>query len=236
MDYAPIKKQKVYEIIINRIKESLETGDLKPGDKLPAERELASLFSVSRGAVREAISVLASKGIIVVKPGIGNYLNDNEVDEIFKLFESIFNEGNVDLFELLELRLGIESCAAFFAAQRRTEQDLKRIKHTFDLLETSIKQKKLAVEEDVAFHCAIVEASHNTMMANMLKLISDTFIRGVYEARIDALRIPGKTEEVVGEHYRIYEAILLGDPEMARKAMETHINNIKKQINFVEET
>ncbi|ALS23709.1 MULTISPECIES: FadR/GntR family transcriptional regulator [Paenibacillus] len=233
MNYAPIKKQKVHEIIIGRIKESIESGKLKPGDKLPAERELAAMFSVSRGPIREAISVLASKGIITVKPGSGIFLNHN--DDLFSLFDSILNDGDHDIFELLELRIGVESYAAFFAAQRRTEEELKRIKSALDQMESSIKRGELAVEEDFAFHTAIIEASHNSLMINTFKLISDMFIRGVYQARIDALKIPGKTEEVFIEHRLVYEAILASDPEMARKAMADHIGNISHQLNAMEE-
>ncbi|MGG1597873.1 FadR/GntR family transcriptional regulator [Paenibacillus naphthalenovorans] len=233
MNYAPIKKQKVHEIIIGRIKESIESGKLKPGDKLPAERELAAMFSVSRGPIREAISVLASKGIITVKPGSGIFLNHN--DDLLSLFDSILNDGDHDIFELLELRIGVESYAAFFAAQRRTEEELKRIKSALDQMESSIKRGELAVEEDFAFHTAIIEASHNSLMINTFKLISDMFIRGVYQARIDALKIPGKTEEVFIEHRLVYEAILASDPEMARKAMADHIGNISHQLNAMEE-
>lgn len=235
MNYAPIKKQKVHEIIIGRIKESIESGELKPGDKLPAERDLAAMFSVSRGPIREALSVLASKGIITVKPGSGIFLNHNDKDELFSLFDSILNDGEQDIFELLELRIGVESYAAFFAAQRRTVQDLKRIKSALDQMESSIKQGELAVEEDFAFHTAIIEASHNSMMINTFKLISDIFIQGVYQARIDALKIPGKTEEVFVEHRLVYEAILASDAEMARKAMADHIGNISHQLNTIEE-
>ncbi|MDQ0338318.1 DNA-binding FadR family transcriptional regulator [Caldalkalibacillus uzonensis] len=132
------------------------------------------MFSVSRGAVREAISVLAERGIVTVKPGIGIFLNNNDQDQLFVLFDSIFHEGKADIFELLELRQGIESYASFYAAQRRTEEDLRRIKAALDQMEHSINRHELAVKEDFAFHSAVIEASHNSMMINTFKLISDT--------------------------------------------------------------
>ncbi|WP_134701135.1 FadR/GntR family transcriptional regulator [Ammoniphilus sp. YIM 78166] len=230
INYTPIKKQKIFEQIMEKIRQSIEKGDLHPGDKLPSERELAAMFSVSRGAVREAIGALASRGIIIVKPGLGNFLAALSNEELLNLFNLVFVEGEVNLLEMLEWRQGIESNAAYYAAARRTEQDLHNIREALEKLEYSMGQLELAAEEDFKFHNAIMEASHNTLMINTFKLISTIFRQGVYEARIDALKIPGKSEIVLNEHRLIYQAILEGNPEKACQAMNNHIVNIGDQV------
>lgn len=231
MMYTPIKKQKLHELIIHQIKQSIEDGQLSPGDKLPSERELAALFSVSRGAVREAISVLGAKGLITVKPGIGNFLSSNPKLELIELFNSISNEEHVLLVELLELRQSIEGQAAYYAAQRRTEQDLEKIEDALARLEQSVSENQVAAEEDFKFHFSVIEASHNSMMVHTFQLVSGACMKGLFEARIDALDKPGKPQQVLAEHREIYQAIKDADPERARLAMIVHLENVKVQVS-----
>jgi GntR family transcriptional regulator, transcriptional repressor for pyruvate dehydrogenase complex len=234
MDYAPIKKQRVSDIIAERIKHSIENGNIKPGEKFPSERDLASTLSVSRGALREAISILEAKGIVEVQPGRGVYLVNNSQTELLRLMNSILHEERTYLIELLELRQSIESQAAYLAAGRRNEQDLLKIKLALDRLETSIIRNEVAAQEDYDFHLAVIEASHNSMMVHTLRLISDALIKGFHQARSEAMLIPGKTQIVLEEHKEIYRAIKEADPEKARRALVFHLENVKKQIILFE--
>lgn len=232
MTYSKIKKQKVYELIIEEIKKLLEDGRLAPGDKLPPERELATLFSVSRGAVREAMSFLEARGFIEVKPGIGNFLIPNTRAEVIQMFDSIVNEKDVLLIELLELRQSIEGQAAYYAAERRTATDLEKIKSALKRLEQSVKSDEVAAEEDFEFHFSVIRASHNSMMVHTLQLVSDACLKGVYEAQMGAIQIPGKRQQVMEEHYEIYHAIRDSNPERARRAVIDHLENVKKQLKL----
>jgi GntR family transcriptional repressor for pyruvate dehydrogenase complex len=231
MSFDPIKKEKVHEIIIKQIKENIEKGELLPGDKLPSERELAQSLSVSRGVVRQAMSVLEAKGIIEIKQGIGVFLIKNERESMLKKLHSIFSETDIHLIELLELRQCIEGQAAAYAAERRNERDLFKIKQALDKLEAAVDKGDVAADEDFQFHMAVAEASHNSMMVQTLRLLSDAFIKSLYKARSEALLIPGKSQSVVEEHYEIYEAIKNADPERARKALLLHLENTKNQGN-----
>ncbi|MBP1931420.1 FadR/GntR family transcriptional regulator [Ammoniphilus resinae] len=234
MDYAPIKKQRVSDIIVERIKDSIENGIIKPGDKLPSERELASSLNVSRGTVREALSILEAKGVVEVQSGKGVFLLQNSQAELFRLLNATFREERTDLLELLELRQSLEGQASFFAAERRNEQDLENIKQALERLENSVCTNQVAAQEDYDFHMAIVEASHNSMMVTTLRMISEACIDGLQAARSEAMLIPGKPKVVLQEHIEIFQAINEANPEKARQLLIHHLENVKRQvIDFV---
>ncbi|QGQ44380.1 FadR/GntR family transcriptional regulator [Metabacillus sediminilitoris] len=228
MSFNPIKKDRASKIVIEQIKNAVQKGEFSPGDKLPPERDLAKQFSLSRGVVREAISVLESKGVVEVKPGIGVFLVTNEQEEVFQLLNALLENEDSSLIELLELRQSIESQAAYYAAERRSKKELDKIKAALDKLESCFEKGRVAAEEDFEFHMAVAEASHNSMMVHTLRLISDYIINGLYESRTDALMIPGQDEIAMDEHKRIYAAIKDMDPVRAHKEMITHLENVKK--------
>lgn len=228
MTFNPIKKNRASKIVIDQIKTAIQKGEFLPGDKLPPERDLAKQFSVSRGVVREAISVLESKGVVEVKPGKGVFLSTNPQEDLFELLNSLVENENSSLIELLELRQSIESQAAYYAAQRRTQRELDKIEDALNKLEACFLEGKVAAEEDFQFHMAVAEASHNSMMVHTLRLIADVIIQGLYEARSDALLIPGQAKIAMEEHKKIFQAIKDKDPESARNAMINHLENVKK--------
>ncbi|MGE7903375.1 FadR/GntR family transcriptional regulator [Peribacillus sp. NPDC094092] len=235
MSFNPIKKDRASKIVIEQIKSAIQNGDFLPGDKLPPERDLAKQFSLSRGVVREAISVLESKGVVEVKPGIGVFFAKNEQEELFRLLNSLLENEDSSLIELLELRQSIESQAAYYAAERRSKRELEKIKYALDKLEDCFEKGKVAAVEDFEFHMAVAEASHNSMMVHTLSLISDSIIHGLNESRTDALMIPGQDKLAMDEHKKIYEAIKNMDPDRARKAVITHLESVKKYKNALDQ-
>ncbi|GAB7386884.1 FadR/GntR family transcriptional regulator [Bacillaceae bacterium] len=229
MNLKPIKKKRVSQMIIERIKDSVESGVLSPGDKLPSERELSALLSVSRSAVREALSVLEAEGMLEIRPGVGVFLAKNPREEIVARLNEIFHEDDLPLVELLELRQALESEAAALAAERRSNEDLRRIEEALRELESAVERGEVAAEEDFQFHMAVVKASGNSMMARTLRLISDAFLKGLYKSRSHSLTVPGKTRLVLEEHREIYRAIEQRNPERARQALLRHLENVKKR-------
>jgi len=228
MSFNPIKKDRASKIVIEQIKSAIQNGDFLPGDKLPPERDLAKQFSVSRGVVREAISVLEAKGVVEVKAGKGVFLNTNAQEDLFDLLNSLLEHEDSSLSELLELRQSIESQAAYYAAERRTNKELDKIRDAMNKMEDCFQKGMVAAQEDFEFHMAVAEASHNSMMVHTLRLISDFIIQGLYESRTDALLIPGQNKIAMEEHKKIYIAIRDMEPESARIAMINHLESVKK--------
>jgi GntR family transcriptional repressor for pyruvate dehydrogenase complex len=229
MKLNPIQKQRVYQNIIEQIKHSIEIGDLKPGERLPAERELAESLSVSRSAVREAISVLASSRLVRIQPGVGVFLEiDANHDMIARLSEILQDEiGDSSLVQLLEVRQAIEGQAAYLAAIRRTPADLTAIQRAFEKLAASVERGRVAAEEDFHFHLEIVKAAYNPMLLETVKLFSDKCLIGLHKSRSESIQIQGKKDAVLNEHRHILQSIESMNPEQAQQMMWTHLHNVK---------
>ncbi len=225
----PIQKQRVYQMIIEQIKTSVENGDLKPGERLPSERDLAESLNVSRSAVREAFSVLEASRLIRVQPGVGVFLESDANKEIVaRLSEMITSrESDLQLVQLLEVRQALESQAAYLAAIRRSQADIRAIRQAYDRLATSVAGGQVAAEEDLRFHMTIVAAADNPMLAEAVKLISDRCLAGLHVSRSESIRIPGKSAEVLEEHERIMLEIEAQNPGQAQQAMWDHLYNVK---------
>ncbi|WP_252315906.1 FadR/GntR family transcriptional regulator [Sinobaca sp. H24] len=231
MKKSPIKKQRVYRVVIEKIKEALKTGDLKPGERLPSERELTNLFDVSRSSIREAISVLEAEGVVQIKPGVGIFLVPYTKDHLLEKMSNIFQIETKDyLIELLELRQGIESQSAYYAASRRTNDQLQNMERLLEELGNNFKKNHYEMDEDFSFHHQIVEASSNLMMVNSLELISGRIMQGLYDSIVFSMQIPHRNETLIQEHVNIYNAIKKNNPIEAQRAMHYHLEMVIKDV------
>ncbi|MBD2865599.1 FadR/GntR family transcriptional regulator [Paenibacillus oceani] len=229
MKFVSIQKQRVYQIVIDQIRKSVDLGELKSGDKLPSERELAEELSVSRAAVREAMSVLEAMRIVKVLPGVGIYIEEDPTKDLIARMDEMVKVGNSDLISLLEVRQAIESQAAHLAAIRRRDSDLRALEEAYGNLKQSVERNEVAAEEDYDFHIAVVEATYNPMLMEAVKFLSEKFLAGLYHSRSESIRIPGKSAIVLEEHWRIYRAIADKNAEQARKLMWEHLDNVKSR-------
>lgn len=228
LSLEPIKKKRVYQDIIDQIRNLLASGKLKAGDQLPSERELASRLFVSRTAVREAISVLESSGIVRTHQGMGVFVKEEAHDLLLFRMDNLINQQGISLIDLLEVRLGIEGQGAYLAAIRRTDHDLDDIKTAYQKLENAYSINKPAAEEDHEFHLTVVKASQNMMLVQHVMLFSDKFLKSVNELRNKSIR-SNRSKEVLIEHLAIYKAIEEKDPNKSQKAMWTHLKNAIKR-------
>jgi GntR family transcriptional repressor for pyruvate dehydrogenase complex len=226
----PIKKKKrLYHEIIERLLEFIEKDELKPGDKIPSERFLAEALGVSRTTVKEAISVLESKKLVEIKPGVGVFLSTNTKQHIQEQIQFILEDQKIDLFQLLELRQAIEGDAAFYAAQRMTEEQKVRFHEYYRKLIAAEEKGEAAIEEDLRFHLAILEASNNLLMNEVMNLISDKMRVILTQNRYKTIQVSKDNDEVIKEHQAIYEAIVNRKPDLARQEMWNHLNSIKSR-------
>lgn len=227
MKLSPVKKKRVYQDIVEQIKQSVEKGEVLPGEKMPSERTLATTLSVSRTSVKEAFSVLESAGVVEIKQGSGVFLRKNTTDDIIAKINTVVRGQSVDIVELMELRQAIEGDAAYYAAIRRNHEDVEKLNHAFLQLEKSVSEDRLAAEEDLAFHMSIAEAARNSVIAKVMYMVSDQLLDGLEQSRSNTLTIPGKSETILDEHRKIYEAVRDSDPQKARQAMCHHLQQVK---------
>jgi GntR family transcriptional repressor for pyruvate dehydrogenase complex len=227
LQFQQIKKIRVYEQVIEQIIRSVEEGRIKPGERLPSERELAVQLSISRSVVREAMSVLNTSGVIEIRPGIGVFLLEDEVQQLVVRMNRLLNRDQIDLIALLEVRQGLEGQAAYLAAQRANPEDIERIHEAYGRLQRAVYNQSIAAAEDFQFHDAVVRASKNEIIAEMLRMLSDRLLKGLEQSRSKSLRLPDRELEVLQEHWQIFLSIQAGDPEAARQNMLNHLENVK---------
>lgn len=219
-----VKYHRVYEEVIEQIKEMIIEGNLKPGDLLPTERELAQAFGISRGTLREAFRILERETLIEVKPGGGRYLS-RSLESLEDQTRIIDNIERATIIELLEAREIFETGIVALACERATDEDIAEIELAFE------RWGKLTEDEDhtnpdQAFHLSIAKASHNVVLVNMIELHMDLLQRTLRKT----LQNDGRREEVYTEHLQIVEAIKARNAEQAKAALLYHLKMVKENI------
>jgi len=225
-----IKRLSVSEQIIEHFLEQIENGSLKPGDRLPPEREMTEQLKVSRVSLREAISALSAFGILSARQGEGTSVNRFNTGILGRMMYIYTILDAVSENELMEMRNYLESAAAASAAEKRTEEQLMRMEQANDQFAENILQMgsgrcglKEVFEADHKFHSIIAEASGNKLFAEFLDAVRGPVLRAAEKkAEADGLGL----EESVNYHKKIYEAIKTQDKAIAYKVMSQHVQHI----------
>jgi len=210
----------VTEGAIDKMQERIVSGAWGPGDRLPRESELAAELGLSRNSLREAVRALSQLRVLEVRQGDGTYVSSLEPDLLLEStgFISHLLLGETEI-ELYEVRRILEAAAATLAAGRIDAQEKTELALSLERMREAKNVEEL-VEADVAFHAVIAKAAGNAVLASLLASLSTRTMRiRLWHGRAadDAL------DETRAEHRRIYEAIVAGDPELARAAATAHI-------------
>ena len=226
-------KKKTSKIIAEKIEGFFLKGDLKPGSKLPSERELASRFGVSRSSVREALQQLQLNGAIIIRQGGGSYINTDEVQKVSdQLSVSIVEAESHLIVDMLELRRALEIESVSLAAQRAAEKDLARIKEALDGMRESLYDAEKGIKADLHFHQRIVEASHNQLLINLVQSLAERMEDSIRATRTHRFMDVDRYEDTFAEHAEIYEAICIKNSALAKQLMEKHINRILEELDL----
>jgi GntR family transcriptional repressor for pyruvate dehydrogenase complex len=226
----PIKTKRVYEQVVEQIKELMRQGELKPGDKLMSERELSDRLGVSRPSVREALSALDFLGILESRHGEGTFISEvseQRLIEPLALFMAMDREASL---ELLEVRKMMESNAAELAAVRADKEDIKKMCKALELMEQDFKQKILGEENDAAFHYSIAEATGNRTLVKIMNLVSDLLVQNMRTSRQYMFNKSDNAEKLYLQHLNILNAIKDGDHKLAKQEMYNHLDFVEKEL------
>jgi len=169
--FKPIRKKRLFEEIILAIEEYVRDHDIQPGEKLPSESELATMFDVSKTAIREAMSVLHNNAIVETRPGSGIFLKEVRQGISQQILENLMKTD--ELLEIIEFRRGLEVEAAAIAAMRANAQDIQRIEIAHANLYESNAAGLVGVHQDFMFHQAIVTSSHNSIYIDIFNSLSE---------------------------------------------------------------
>jgi len=173
MDINKIKHVKLYENVVEEIKELIRKKKLKEGDRLPTEKELIKKLSVSQGTLREAFRTLESIGLIESIPGKGRFIRKSKRNNFGDAEDVIFSLEKSSLLDLLEAREIIEAKIVELAAQRATEDDIRIIEQVLNkmrkVIEVDRRRNTLFLDRIISFHFVVAKATHNIVLYNMLK-------------------------------------------------------------------
>lgn len=215
-----------------RLQSSIAAGELKPGERLPPEHELARHFSVSRTVVREAITRLKADGLVVSRRGAGAFVSDEGVAGTFRISgESVPSIASV--VQLAELRMGVEAQCAALAAQRATATQLQRIGRALGAMASAIERGEDGVEADVSFHRRIAEAAENPLMLQFVEFLGRHLSAQIRISRLNTANYPGRAQRVLDEHRAIFEAISAHDSKRAQAAAVRHLEGTISRLQVV---
>jgi GntR family transcriptional regulator, transcriptional repressor for pyruvate dehydrogenase complex len=223
--YKVVRTSRLYEQIVQQIEESVLNGSLKPGDQLPAERELAQRLGVSRTAVREAVKALREKGLVEAYSGRGTFITDGTSNAARQSFDLMVKIGQQESStHLAELRLILEPGIAALAAERIEEEYLAAMREAVAIMDRAQKDPAAYIEADLDFHLALAEAVANPLILSLI----DSIVGLLREQRIKIFNVEGGPQRGQIHHKRILDAVERHDPEMARSAMRAHLEQVRQ--------
>lgn len=224
---TPIARQPVAELVISRIMELIRSGALKPGDKLPPERELAQLFDISRPSVRESLRALSIMGVLQIRHGGGVYVSTLETADFLTPLDFFISLDAGNLMTLFEARIHFEPMMAKLAAARIDTATLARLRAEVDLQRAAPDDIEVFHNSDIEFHRLITEASGNAVLARIGKIIQLLGER----ARHMLVGVASTRRQSVEDHVLILGALERRDPAAAAQAMEAHFSNVRRALD-----
>ena len=177
----PIKAKRVSDQAYEQIRDLIFRGQLKPGDQIMPERELAQALGVSRPTVREAIKKLVTMGLLEHRQGQGTFVRSIDSQREHNPLAAVIEGHDASLEELLEVRMGLEGQSVILAAQRATAEDIQVLQRALEAMLAENAAGRLGIEEDVSFHMAITFATKNPVQVYIMKNFYDLLHFGIRE-------------------------------------------------------
>jgi len=229
LTFQPIKAKKIYEEIVEQIRGMITRGELKPGNKLPPERDMAEFLGVSRASVREALTALETIGILDIRPGEGTFVKRTSDSETFGSLTLLLSVEQTPEVQMMEVRRILETESAALAAKRATDADLQKIEESLLVMKTA-ETISDAVDADVRFHFAIAEATKNSVLLRIMNTVADLMHHTFRQDRENLYANPELGARVLSEHEAILKALQARNSDEAWSKMLEHINNIESSI------
>jgi GntR family transcriptional repressor for pyruvate dehydrogenase complex len=236
--FEPVDVERIADSVVEQIEDLLVSGALRPGQKLPPERELAEAMQVSRPKLREAMHRLEEAGLIEIRRSDGAFVRELVAPVLAPPMIALCARHMGAFLDFLEYRREQESLAAGLAAERATEADLAALSAAVAAMEAERGDDLTGTmaRHDLAFHLALVEASHNAMLLHVMRSVYDLVSQGVF-ARREVLYQRAETRgRLIAQHREIAEAIRARAPDRARAAAAAHIDFVAGAFREAETT
>jgi GntR family transcriptional repressor for pyruvate dehydrogenase complex len=233
--FERIAPRKVYQQINGQLQDMILSGQLRMGDRLPAERQLADRLGVSRNSIRESLRSLEILGLVESRQGDGTFIVDHIETSCFEPLSVLFRLHNGSFSDILEIRLILEVEAAALAAQRIDADGRRQLSSLLAELKASTDEAhNIALDRDIHYH--IAKASGNYLVLMFLEGISFILTRHIKDARQAILTAMNQQGILVDIHSAVVDAILTTDPEGARTSMKRHFEAITTSLPYLAPT
>ncbi len=233
MPFQRIQPERLSQSVVRQIELLLLRGILRPGERLPSERELAEKLGVSRPSLRDAIAELQARGLLTTRAGAGIYVAELLDSAFSDSLVNLFAQHDEALFDYISFRRDLEGMAAERAARHGSEMDLKVIDTIYRKMEAAHLNRDPSEEAqlDAEFHLSIVEASHNIIMLHMMRAMFNLLHQGVFYNRQMIFRQRATRDDLLAQHGAINAALQKRDPLAARAAAEAHLDFVERMMN-----
>ncbi|CAB4326318.1 MULTISPECIES: FCD domain-containing protein [Brucella] len=228
--FSRIQASRTADDVVHQIESLILEGVLRGGDRLPGERELARQFDISRPILRDALKRLETAGLLTSRHGGGTFVAD-VIGQVFSApVVKLFADHHKATADYLEYRREIESVAAEYAALRATPADRALLTEIMNAMEKAHGADDFATEArlDVELHNAIGEAAHNIVLLHTLRSCYQLLKDGVFYNRSVIYNHPGVADVFLSQHRAIYDAVMAGNPQAAREAVQKHIRFVEQ--------
>ena len=232
MPFQKVQPEKLSTSVIRQIELLILRGILRPGERLPSERELADRLGVSRPSLREAISELQERGLLASRAGSGIFVADVLGSAFSDALVKLFSAHEEAVFDYVTFRRDMEGLAAERAARFGSDTDLKVIQTIFNKMVIAHDKRNPADEAmlDADFPLAIIEASHNIVMLHMMRSMYQLLREGVFYNRSVMFRQRTTRDDLLNQHRAINHALQDRDPDAARAAVEAHLSYVERSL------
>lgn len=236
MPFAPVRKQQISDLVLEQLRELIYRGELKIGERLPSERELAEIMLVSRSSVRKAISQLLEMGYVENRPGQGTLVRLPEARPPHDPFVYLMSPGQSSLDELMEVRIGLECQGVALAAERANAMDIAFLELAFAEMHNWQPDREKAKDADMRFHMGIAYATHNAVHVDLTRRFYDYMFHSINKLH-SLLYEKNKNLGIIDQqHFKILDAIKCRDGESASRYMLQHITFLRGFLKEIADT
>ncbi|WP_296416813.1 FadR/GntR family transcriptional regulator [Pseudooctadecabacter sp.] len=232
MPFEPVQPEKISRTVVRQIEQLILRGILKPGERLPSERELSERLGVSRPSLREALADLQDSGLLTSRAGAGVFVGDVLGSAFSDTLVRLFANHDEAVFDYIAFRRDMEGLAAERAATLGTDTDLAVIDTIFKKMETAHSKRNPTEEAglDADFHLSIIEASHNVIMLHMMRSMYQLLREGVFYNRQIMFKQRTTRDQLLDQHRAINDALQARDAPAARRAVEAHLTFVETAL------
>lgn len=232
MPFRPVQSEKLSSAVIRQIEQLILRGILRPGERLPPERELAERMNVSRPSLRDAIGALQDRGLLAARPGAGIFVADVLGSAFAPALTDLFARHDEAVFDYLSFRRDLEGLAAERAARLASDTDLAVVNTVFEKMEAAHPKRNSEEEArlDAQFHMAITEASHNVIMLHMMRSMYQLLRDGVFYNRQIMFKQRTTRQSLLDQHRAINDALQAREPDAARAAVHAHLDYVERAL------